>query len=52
MIFVAGLLHNMVAGNAIMAYRTAAVRLLLFIGFQLLTVFGVKEKATEEKHCH
>ena len=38
---VAGLLPDMVAGNAIMAYRTAAIVIAFcFIGFQLLTVGG------------
>ena len=40
----------MVAGNAIMAYRTAAIVIAFcFIGFQLLTVFGVKERKRPEK---
>ena len=47
---VAGLLPDMVAGNAIMAYRTAAIVIAFcFIGFQLLTVFGVKERKRPEK---
>lgn len=52
---VAGLLPDMVAGNAIMAYRTAAIVIAFcFIGFQLLTVFGVKERKRPERreHCH
>jgi len=47
---VAGLLPDMVAGNAIMAYRMAAIVIAFcFIGFQLLTVFGVKERKRPEK---
>ena len=47
---VAGLLPDMIAGNAIMAYRTAAIVIAFcFIGFQLLTVFGVKERKRPEK---
>jgi len=42
---VAGLLPDLVAGQAVTAYRVAAVVIALcFIGFQLLTYFGVKEK--------
>ncbi len=47
---VAGLLPNVVAGNAIIAYRTAAIVIAsCFIAFQLLTVFGVKERKRPEK---
>lgn len=42
---VAGLLPEMVAGNAVMAYRIAAIVIsACFLGFQLLTFFGVKER--------
>lgn len=47
---VAGLLPNVVAGNAIIAYRTAAIVIAsCFIAFQLLTVFGVNERKRPEK---
>lgn len=46
---VAGLLPDMVAGNAVMAYRIAAIVIAsCFLGFQLLTFFGVKEAPREE----
>lgn len=46
---VAGLLPDMVAGQAVMAYRIAAIVISgFFLGFQLLTFFGVKEKKREE----
>lgn len=42
---VAGLLPSLVAGNAVVAYRTAAIVIaLMFIGFQLLTFVGVTER--------
>ncbi len=42
---VAGLLPDLVAGNAIMVYRCASIVIAgCFIFFQLLTVFGVKER--------
>lgn len=42
---VAGLLPDMVAGNAVKAYRIAAIVIAgCFLGFQLLTFFGVKER--------
>lgn len=42
---VAGLLPSLVAGNAVVAYRTAAIVIaLLFVGFQLLTFLGVTER--------
>ncbi len=42
---VAGLLPTMVAGNAVVAYRTAAIVIsACFIAFQLLTVIGVRER--------
>lgn len=47
---VAGLLPDMVAGNAVMAYRVAAIVIAsCFILFQLLTFFGVKERPVEKK---
>lgn len=48
---VAGLLPDMIAGNAVNAYRIASIAIAsCFIVFQLLTFFGVKEKpASEEK---
>ncbi len=50
---VAGVLPTVVAGNAVNAYRVAAFIIAgCFIGFQLLTFFGVKEqprKDLEEK---
>ena len=42
---VAGLLPTLVAGNAVNAYRTASFVIAgCFIAFQLLTVFGAKER--------
>lgn len=48
---VAGLLPDMVAGNAVKAYRVAAIVIAsCFLCFQLLTFFGVKEpKRMENK---
>lgn len=48
---VAGLLPDMVAGNAVLAYRVAAITIsACFLAFQLLTFFGVKEQPeTTEK---
>ena len=46
---VAGLLPDMVAGNAVKAYRIAAIIIAsCFLGFQLLTVFGVKERERKQ----
>lgn len=46
---VAGLLPTMVAGNAIAAYRNAAIVIsICFLGFQLLTFFGVTEKKRDD----
>lgn len=46
---VAGLLPDMVAGNAVMAYRIAAIVISgCFIVFQLITFFGVKEAPRQE----
>ena len=46
---VAGLLPDMVAGNAINAYRIAAIVIAsCFLLFQLLTFFGVKERPRQE----
>lgn len=46
---VAGLLPDMVAGNAVKAYRIAAIVIsCCFLGFQLLTFFGVKERPRED----
>jgi len=46
---VAGLLPDMVAGNALNAYRYASIIIsACFLGFQLLTFFGVKERPREE----
>lgn len=46
---VAGLLPDMVAGNAVVAYRTAAIVIaILFIAFQLLTYFGVVERPRQD----
>jgi len=46
---VAGLLPDMVAGNAVKAYRVAAIVIsACFLGFQLLTFFGVKERPRQE----
>lgn len=46
---VAGILPTMVAGNAVNAYRIAALVIALcFIGFQLLTFFGVRERPRQE----
>lgn len=46
---VAGILPTVVAGNAVNAYRIAALVIALcFIGFQLLTFFGVKERPRQE----
>ncbi len=46
---VAGLLPDMVAGNAITAYRIAAIVIAsCFIFFQLITLFGVKERERTE----
>jgi len=46
---VAGLLPDMVAGNAVKAYRIAAIIIAsCFLGFQILTVFGVKERERKE----
>ncbi|MBP5250452.1 MAG: MFS transporter [Lachnospiraceae bacterium] len=46
---VAGLLPDMVAGQAVMAYRIAAIVISsCFLGFQLLTFFGVKERPRQE----
>lgn len=46
---VAGLLPDMVAGNAVKAYRIAAIIIAsCFLGFQLLTFFGCKERPREE----
>lgn len=46
---VAGILPTMVAGNAVNAYRIAALVIALcFVGFQLLTFFGVRERPRQE----
>ena len=46
---VAGLLPDMVAGNAVKAYRIAAIVIsCCFLAFQLLTYFGVKERPRQE----
>ncbi|NLG05717.1 MAG: hypothetical protein GX567_18110 [Clostridia bacterium] len=46
---VAGVLPTVVAGNAVNAYRVAALIIALcFVGFQLLTFFGVKERPRQE----
>jgi len=46
---VAGLLPDMVAGNAVRAYRNAAIIIaVLFIAFQLLTFFGVTESPRQD----
>jgi len=46
---VAGLLPDMVAGNAVMAYRIAAIIIAsCFMVFQLLTFFGVTESPRRE----
>lgn len=46
---VAGLLPTIVAGNAVNAYRIAALVIAIcFIGFQLLTFFGVRERPRQE----
>lgn len=46
---VAGLLPTMVAGNAVAAYRTAAIVIsICFLGFQLLTFFGVTETKRDD----
>lgn len=46
---VAGVLPVIVAGNAVNAYRTAALVIALcFIGFQLLTFWGVKERPRQD----
>ena len=46
---VAGLLPDMVAGNAVKAYRVAAIVIAsCFLCFQLLTCFGVKEPKRQE----
>lgn len=46
---VAGILPTIVAGNAVNAYRIAALVIALcFVGFQLLTFFGVKERTRQE----
>lgn len=46
---VAGLLPTMVAGNAVSAYRTAAIVIsCCFLAFQILTYVGVKETEREE----
>lgn len=46
---VAGILPTVVAGNAVNAYRIAALVIALcFISFQLLTFFGVKERPRQE----
>lgn len=45
---VAGILPTIVAGNAVNAYRIASLVIALcFIGFQLLTFFGVKERTRQ-----
>lgn len=46
---VAGVLPTLVAGNAVKAYRNAAIVIALcFVGFQLLTFFGVRERKRQE----
>ncbi|MBE5962152.1 MAG: hypothetical protein E7256_12365 [Lachnospiraceae bacterium] len=46
---VAGVVPVIVAGNAVKAYRyTALIVTLCFVGFQLLTFFGVKEKERKD----
>lgn len=46
---VAGLLPDMVAGNAVMAYRIAAIVIAsCFLAFQLLTFFGCKERTRKK----
>ena len=48
---VAGLLPTCVAGNAVMAYRVAAIIVAFcFLAFQLLTFFGVKEKPRKNEN--
>ncbi len=45
---VAGLIPNLVAGNAVNAYRNSAIVIaLLFLAFQLLTYFGVTERVRD-----
>ena len=45
---VAGIVPTVIAGNAVNAYRvTALIVALCFIGFQLITVFGVRERHHE-----
>ena len=47
---VAGLLPDMVAGNAVMAYRVASIVIAsCFLAFQLLTFFGVKERPENDE---
>lgn len=46
---VAGIVPTVVAGNAVNAYRSAALIVALaFVGFQLLTVLGVRERGRVE----
>lgn len=46
---VAGVLPEIVAGNAVVAYRVAAIVIAsCFLGFQLLTFFGVVERPRQE----
>lgn len=48
---VAGILPTVIAGNAVKAYRIAALIIALcFIGFQLLTFFGVRERKRHDNY--
>lgn len=50
---VAGLLPDLVAGNAVKAYKTAAIVIaIMFIAFQLLTFFGVTERPRQDDPEH